>query len=258
VETVTPPRLWTSWKPPGWTTSQAAQHFRSAASLVGGEDLNLKLGYLIRSADALRLHGNEKGDNAILVQAIGIYREILRERSRETEPMQWALVQNKLGIALGTLGARESGIARLEEAMIAFREALKERTRERVPLDWAGTKNDLGIALRSLGGRESGTARLKEAAEVFREALKKYTRERVPLYWAKTQNNLGNALRELGERESGTARLEEAREAIGLAWGIFRKAGMVQHDATFKTRLNAVDDLITSRNAEHNPRTYIT
>ena len=43
---------------------QAAQHFQSAANLVAGEDLNLKLEYLSRSADALRTYGDEKGDNA--------------------------------------------------------------------------------------------------------------------------------------------------------------------------------------------------
>jgi hypothetical protein len=57
------------------------------------------------------------------------------------------------GSALGTLGKRESGTARLEEAISAFREALKEFTRERGPLAWATTQNNLGAALRTLGLR---------------------------------------------------------------------------------------------------------
>jgi hypothetical protein len=56
---------------------------------------------------------------------------------RERVPLQWAATQNNLGIALSTLGERDSDTARLEEAVAACREALKERTRERVPLDWA-------------------------------------------------------------------------------------------------------------------------
>ena len=44
---------------------QAAQHFQSAANLTVEEDLNLKLAYLTRSADALVTHGDEKGNNAI-------------------------------------------------------------------------------------------------------------------------------------------------------------------------------------------------
>jgi hypothetical protein len=57
-----------------------------------------------------------------------------------------AAAQNNLGIALSTLGQRESGTARLLEAVDAYRDALKELTRERVPLDWAMTQSNLGTA----------------------------------------------------------------------------------------------------------------
>jgi tetratricopeptide (TPR) repeat protein len=162
--------------------------------------------------------GEERGDNARLVNAIAYYRKVLEEWTRERVPLDWAKTHNNLGTALQSLGERESGTARLEEAVAAFREALKEWPRERLPLDWAATQNNLGAALQSLGERESGAARLEEAVAAFRQGLKEHTRERVPLYWATTQNNLGNALACLGERESGTARLEEAvaafREAL--------------------------------------------
>ena len=55
-------------------------------------------------------------------------------------PLDWARTQNNLGIALETLGERESGTARLEEAVGAFRAALQEITRERVPFGWAGRR----------------------------------------------------------------------------------------------------------------------
>jgi Asp-tRNA(Asn)/Glu-tRNA(Gln) amidotransferase C subunit len=53
---------------------QAAQHFKFAANLVAGDDLKLKLAYLTPFADALMIHGYEKGDNAVLAQAIATYR----------------------------------------------------------------------------------------------------------------------------------------------------------------------------------------
>jgi tetratricopeptide (TPR) repeat protein len=90
----------------------------------------------------------------------------------------WAATQDNLGMALGTLGVREKGTAKLEEAVVAFREALKEQTRERAPLLWGTTQNNLGIVLDELGERESGTAKLKEAIVAYREALKELTRER--------------------------------------------------------------------------------
>jgi hypothetical protein len=72
------------------------------------------------------------------------------ERTRDRVPLDWAMTQNNLGIALETLGKRESGTARLEEAVSAYRDALLERTRDRVPLDWAMTQNNLEMVLRLL------------------------------------------------------------------------------------------------------------
>ena len=135
-----------------------------------------------------------------------------------------------LGVALMTLGERESGTEHLERAVAAFTKALKERTRERVPLDWAATQNNLGAALATLGERESATEHLEQAVTAFTEALKERTRERVPLAWAATQSNLGAALMVLGGREPGTERLEQAvaaftealkertRERVPLDW----------------------------------------
>ena len=86
-------------------------------------------------------------------------------------PLDWAMTQNNLGIALKRLGERESGTARLEEAVAAYRAALAKYRRERVPLQWATTQNNLGAALRALGEREAGTARLEEAVAAHRAAL---------------------------------------------------------------------------------------
>ena len=89
--------------------------------------------------------------------AIERYRQILVLRPRGRVPLEWAATQNDLGIALSTLGKRESGTERLEQAVAAFRLALHELTRERAPLDWARTQNNLGTVLWTLHGRESGT-----------------------------------------------------------------------------------------------------
>ena len=151
--------------------------------------------------------GERRGLNLSLEVAITIARRGLEICRESSERSAWRV---KLGIALRTLGERESSTARLEEAVASYRLALEERARERVPIDWAATQNNLGNALRALGMRESGTTRLKEAVVSHRLALEERARERVPLGWAMTQNNLGNALVALGERESGTARLKEA------------------------------------------------
>ncbi len=161
--------------------------------------------------------GTQAGSNADLLQAVEAFQGSLKFHTRDRAPMDWAMAQNNLGIALRALGERESGTARLEEAVMACDAALEEYTRDRVPMGWAMTQNNLGTALRTLGERQSGTARLEEAVTAYRAALEEWSRERAPLDWATTQNNLGNVFATLGERERGTAQLEEAVTAYHAA-----------------------------------------
>jgi exonuclease VII small subunit len=184
--------------------------------------------------DALYEFGRDRGSNVHLIAAIALDRRLA---ALAQSPDEKGYAHNSLGIALRTLGARESGTARLEEAVAAYRAALQEWTRERVPLDWAMTQNNLGLALWTLGERESGTARLEEAVAAYRAALEERTRARVPLDWAATQNNLGLALWTLGERESGPARLEEAVAAYRAALEEFTRERVPLDWATTQNNL---------------------
>jgi tetratricopeptide (TPR) repeat protein len=166
-----------------------------------------------------------------LEEAVAAYRGALQVGTRERVPLEWAIVQHNLALALATIGEREGATTtKLEEAVAAYRELLKEWTRQRAPLDWAMTQNNLGTILHSLGRREFATTKLDEAVAAYREALEERTRERVPLQWAATQTNLGVVLQSLAEREGGTTKLEEAvaayrealkeqtRERVPLEW----------------------------------------
>jgi tetratricopeptide (TPR) repeat protein len=190
--------------------TQAAELYRQAVGYVPDGHIDVRRRYLGQEANALYRQGDERGDNVAALQAIERYQALLRAADRAAYPPQWAETQNNLGIALETLGERESGVTHLQEAVAAYRAALEEWRRDRVPLAWAQTQNNLGVALGRLGERESGTAHLQEAVAAFRAALEERARERVPLAWAETQNNLGIVLGKLGERESGTAHLQEA------------------------------------------------
>ncbi|MGR3563852.1 MAG: tetratricopeptide repeat protein [Heliomarina sp.] len=127
-----------------------------------------------------------------------------------TSPYETGIAMDDLGIALWSLGKRETGTARLEESVAAHRVALDEFSRETEPLDWAKTQNNLGNALQSLGQRENDTQRLEQAVTAFRAALEERTREIVPRHWAITQNNLGTALNALGQRYREPTLLEQA------------------------------------------------
>jgi hypothetical protein len=64
---------------------------------------------------ALSTIGDQAGDNKALTEAVAAYRAALEERTRDRVPLDWAQTQNNLGIALWTLGERESGTRRLED-----------------------------------------------------------------------------------------------------------------------------------------------
>jgi tetratricopeptide (TPR) repeat protein len=163
----------------------AAEAIILLAEAIHGANTEMVGRSLNSEAATLYEYGRDRGSNVHLIALIILRRKLLDAASSDDER---GIAQDNLGTALSTLGARESGTARLEEAVAAHRDALKEHPRERVPLNWARTQNNLGIALETLGERESGTGRLEEGVAAYRDALKEMTRERVPLDWAAEQS----------------------------------------------------------------------
>jgi hypothetical protein len=95
----------------------------------------------------------------------------LKEKTRERDPLDWALTQGTLGFALLRLGERESGTARLDEAVAAYGEALKEQTRARVPLLWAKSAGNQGVALLLIAERRADGAMAKTALDQIEAAI---------------------------------------------------------------------------------------
>lgn len=160
----------------------------------------------------------EKGENRSkdLEDAVETYRRALVGQVGGRSPLDRAVTQNNLGLALVALGEREGTTERFDEAIEAYRAAL-ELTREHAPRQWAAVQINLGSALVRLGEREGGTVRFEEAVEAYRAALTVLTHDREPQEWAATQNSLGLALVGLGQRESSTIRLGESIEAYRAA-----------------------------------------
>ena len=200
----------------------AADAILAMAETLHGASTADRRALLIAEGDRLVEYGTLKGSNVHLVAAIAVRRATLQLAST---PDEIGYDQNLLGNALRTLGARESGIARLEEAVAAYRAALAEYTRDHVPLDWATTQNNLGNALQTLGARESGTARLEEAVAAYRAALEERTRAANPQAWATTQNNLGAVLAIIAERSGDRGRMAAAAACARDAVAVFREAG---------------------------------
>lgn len=168
-------------------------------------------------AVAFSVLGGRESDPTRLEQAVIAYQRALEDRSREREPIRWAMTLANLATALHDLGERENGNARLEQSIATYNLALEEWTRERDPMGWAMTQHNLGNALRKLGIRENGTARLEQAVAAHRLSLTERTRERGPREWAATQLSIGNALVDIGQRESNPTKLEMAVASFQLA-----------------------------------------
>ena len=95
----------------------------------------------------------------------------MKELTRQRVPLQWATIQNNLGVALRHLGIRERGTAQLQEAIAALREALQERTLERVPVERAATQFNLAAAFVALAEKTKDKTPLREALSAAEEAL---------------------------------------------------------------------------------------
>jgi tetratricopeptide (TPR) repeat protein len=91
--------------------AEAATHFANAAAVFppNSAQEDKRIGYLGREASALYLRGSEYGDNAALRSAIERRRQLIELNPRERVPLEWAATHNNLGIALWSLGERESG-----------------------------------------------------------------------------------------------------------------------------------------------------
>jgi tetratricopeptide (TPR) repeat protein len=193
----------------------AAELFDQAANYVPSGHASKRVSYLQLQARAFYRQAEERGDKASLTRELETLRQALTECDRESNPFQWATIEDQRGNALFLQGLRYRDTGSLGEAIAAFRAAEEVITRKSRPDLWATEQQNVGTALIELGNRdEHGTARLEEAVTTLRAAQGEVTQESDPLQWAIIEHNLGEALRSLGERESDTARLDEAIAAF--------------------------------------------
>ena len=64
---------------------------------------------LLSLGNALSVLGERESGTARLEEAVTVYRETLKEYTRERVPLDWAMTQNNLGNTLISLGEREKG-----------------------------------------------------------------------------------------------------------------------------------------------------
>ncbi|MEH1840138.1 MAG: CHAT domain-containing tetratricopeptide repeat protein [Nostoc sp.] len=169
--------------------------------------------------------------------------------TRSAFPVDWAMMQNNLGIAYGNRIFGE-GAENIELGIKAFSAALEVYTRSAFPEQWATTQNNLGVAYRDriLGERAEN---IELAIKAFSAALEVITRSAFPEQWAMTQNNLGGAYRKkiLGERAEN---IELGIKAFSAALEVYTRSAFPVNWAMMQNNLGvAYDERILGERSEN-------
>ena len=134
-------------------------------------------------------------------KALEAHGKALEVYTRDHTPLDWAMTQGNLDMALYRFGQRQKSVERLEQAVEAYNNALKAYTFKHTPPDWAKTQNGLGNVFNQLGDFERKAEWLNRAKGAFEGALTVYTLEDIPESYKRATNNLDRTqslLKELG------------------------------------------------------------
>jgi uncharacterized caspase-like protein len=204
---------------------RAADAYRAALSRSDGLDASLAGKIRNNLANTLTVLGTRQGDDAVLVEAVGLYEKAIDQFEVDQDPVLWASAYINFGKTLIALGELRNSVETLTMAGQAFETALSVTPREQQPLVWGGAQNNIGNVYRALGLRMTdlniAAGRHVQSVGAYLGALQELTRERVPLQWASVQQNLANAYLSLArlQRDSGTTQgyLRQAEEAQNAA-----------------------------------------
>jgi len=152
------------------------------------EETKSQIDSFLRNADSL-LETTDYED------AIGEYKDVLKQISLQGNPVEYGRTQNNLGNAYYKFSDVQDKEENLNKAIQAFEEALKIFTIQNDPIDYAITQNNLGTTFNDLSGIRDKEENLNKAIQAFEEALKIRTIEKYPLDYATTKTALEASLR---------------------------------------------------------------
>ncbi|MCB1683137.1 MAG: hypothetical protein KDI31_01580 [Pseudomonadales bacterium] len=149
----------------------------------------------------------------------------------EYQPLDWALTQQNICLAMYQHGARlgQDGLAMVREAINRCQEAASWLSPGTAALSWAMVQNNIAASTATLAQLEGDPDLLTRAAEAFREAARVYTRDRVPVNWAEVEVNLGELTCNLALMRGEPALLDEAIVHVQAALEVFLEHGIARY-----------------------------
>ena len=167
----------------------AAELYAKAFDAVQDWDKPAAIDYKIKQGDALYDHGYYTADNAPLTASLAVYAEAQALAPRESDPVHWSELQDRMGQAQQVLGERSADDKTLLGSLASYRAALEVRTQAAMPVQWATTQNNMGNILYTIGLEKHDLGMLKQAITALDNALSVFTLEAAPAKWASAQSN---------------------------------------------------------------------
>ena len=103
----------------------------------------------------------------LFAQAVAACEAALTVYTEADHPLNWAMTQNNLGIALQEQGKRtqgEAGAALFAQAVAVYEAALTVRTRKDHPMQWAMTQDNICLLYTSPSPRDRQKSRMPSSA----------------------------------------------------------------------------------------------
>ncbi len=204
----------------------ATELFDSALDVFSAEDTPLEWAFAKRDRAMLSQFIAERAnDPSALAGSVVDLEDALRIIGPSLFPHDWALINDRLGLALYRLDFDNGDTETLEQAMQAFKNALTVYDKQKTPNEWAEAMGHFGQLALVLGREKRSASALLKAVEACNAVVSVRDRKAMPLHWASAQNNLGSALFLYGRVASDREALEGARTAFETARGVYIEKG---------------------------------
>ena len=169
-------------------------------------------------------------------KALEFYQEALKSCSLQKKPLEYATLQNNLGVYYARIADVEKDLEpkkdNINKSIDSFSKALEIYTYEKFPLHYFDTKANLCEMYRQLAIIENKVINCKKAIENCEQALSVKQPKPYPKDYARAQYHLGLSYATLAETENP---LENFNKSI-QSYNEFRKVMTLKIDAEFYAR----------------------
>ncbi|MDN5864878.1 MAG: hypothetical protein L0I62_06635 [Gammaproteobacteria bacterium] len=184
-----------------------------------------------------------KKSEQLFERAIALTQASLEAQNPAFQPLDWAVTQQNICLALHDLGTRrgKAGIEFVRKAIDHCREALRWLSPQQSALDWAMAQNNLAVSEAILAQMQSDKSNLTRAIAAFKKTQTVYTEQDLPMNWAMIETNLGELYCHLARIGSEGAAFEPALVHTGHALQVFTARKITRYRQYVERQLEAIE-----------------